>query len=111
MLRLPPRSTRTDTLFPYTTLFRSLELGFASDRAEGRHSRISTHHFLDGQRQLGRISAQLRLLIEVSGKMPDMQANIGSNGIQPTNIKIPGIAKHHFIRPRLAIIFISKGVA
>src|SRR3546814_14553234 len=23
MLRLPPRSTRTDTLFPYTTLFRS----------------------------------------------------------------------------------------
>src|SRR3546814_7226478 len=25
MLRLPPRSTRTDTLFPYTTLFRSLE--------------------------------------------------------------------------------------
>src|SRR3546814_4036701 len=23
MLRLPPRSTRTDTFFPYTTLFRS----------------------------------------------------------------------------------------
>src|SRR3546814_3060846 len=26
MLRRPPRSTRTDTLFPYTTLFRSLGL-------------------------------------------------------------------------------------
>src|SRR3546814_6705511 len=25
MIRLPPRSTRTDTLFPYTTLFRSLD--------------------------------------------------------------------------------------
>src|SRR3546814_3646388 len=25
MIRLPPRSTRTDTLFPYTTLFRSTE--------------------------------------------------------------------------------------
>src|SRR3546814_16897308 len=25
MLRRPPRSTRTDTLFPYTTLFRSLK--------------------------------------------------------------------------------------
>src|SRR3546814_11299203 len=24
MIRLPPRSTRTDTLFPYTTLFRSV---------------------------------------------------------------------------------------
>src|SRR3546814_12651827 len=27
MIRRPPRSTRTDTLFPYTTLFRSLMLG------------------------------------------------------------------------------------
>src|SRR3546814_15968701 len=25
MVRLPPRSTRTNTLFPYTTLFRSLD--------------------------------------------------------------------------------------
>src|SRR3546814_1735765 len=27
MIRRPPRSTRTDTLFPYTTLFRSAQLG------------------------------------------------------------------------------------
>src|SRR3546814_3763943 len=27
MQRRPPRSTRTDTLFPYTTLFRSVETG------------------------------------------------------------------------------------
>src|SRR3546814_11749887 len=27
MIRRPPRSTRTDTLFPYTTLFRSLAAG------------------------------------------------------------------------------------
>src|SRR3546814_13371392 len=27
MIRRPPRSTRTDTLFPYTTLFRSLIVG------------------------------------------------------------------------------------
>src|SRR3546814_11067691 len=27
MIRRPPRSTRTDTLFPYTTLFRSQALG------------------------------------------------------------------------------------
>src|SRR3546814_2439124 len=26
MIRRPPRSTRTDTLFPYTTLFRSLRM-------------------------------------------------------------------------------------
>src|SRR3546814_1842815 len=27
MIRRPPRSTRTDTLFPYTTLFRSVVFG------------------------------------------------------------------------------------
>src|SRR3546814_57657 len=32
MIRRPPRSTRTDTLFPYTTLFRS-----AGDRPGQRH--------------------------------------------------------------------------
>src|SRR3546814_14072401 len=31
ILRRPPRSTRTDTLFPYTTLFRSLR-----ERGEGQ---------------------------------------------------------------------------
>src|SRR3546814_3684577 len=34
MIRRPPRSTRTDTLFPYTTLFRSARL-FALDGAGG----------------------------------------------------------------------------
>src|SRR3546814_3229800 len=34
MLRRPPRSTRTDTLFPYTTLFRSnLDTRFGHDLA------------------------------------------------------------------------------
>src|SRR3546814_12399221 len=33
MIRRPPRSTRTDTLFPYPTIFRSRHLG---DRALGR---------------------------------------------------------------------------
>src|SRR3546814_3613877 len=32
MIRPPPRSTRTDTLFPYTTLFRSVLLQGTSQR-------------------------------------------------------------------------------
>src|SRR3546814_18544966 len=38
MIRRPPRSTRTDTLFPYTTLFRSHGRGADRDYgdAEGR---------------------------------------------------------------------------
>src|SRR3546814_3685921 len=36
MIRRPPRSTRTDTLFPYTTLFRSAVSGIHQlDRAHG----------------------------------------------------------------------------
>src|SRR3546814_21178320 len=34
MIRRPPRSTRTDTLFPYTTLFRSLLHARATGGAE-----------------------------------------------------------------------------
>src|SRR3546814_2777532 len=34
MIRRPPRSTRTDTLFPYTTLFRSEPLVPGADRGQ-----------------------------------------------------------------------------
>src|SRR3546814_6728998 len=36
MLRRPPRSTRTDTLFPYTTLFRSPDAGRDAPPSEPR---------------------------------------------------------------------------
>src|SRR3546814_6175976 len=36
MLRRPPRSTRTDTLFPYTTLFRSIGEILAENRQRPR---------------------------------------------------------------------------
>src|SRR3546814_6441363 len=36
MLRLPPRSTRTDTLFPYTTLFRSVLADYDDFTARSR---------------------------------------------------------------------------
>src|SRR3546814_7597029 len=37
MLRRPPRSTRTDTLFPYTTLFRSSDQGYIKREGNDRH--------------------------------------------------------------------------
>src|SRR3546814_8137845 len=36
MIRRPPRSTRTDTLFPYTTLFRSQALAARHETATSR---------------------------------------------------------------------------
>src|SRR3546814_1170533 len=43
MIRRPPRSTRTDTLFPYTTLFRS---AYRVDISRGRNiGRVSSEWF------------------------------------------------------------------
>src|SRR3546814_4270533 len=47
MIRRPPRSTRTDTLFPYTTLFRSRAGGPARARFYGCGSRRLRHGRLD----------------------------------------------------------------
>src|SRR3546814_5605110 len=39
MVRRPPRSTRTDTLFPYTTLFRSTAITFRNAETSVRFER------------------------------------------------------------------------
>src|SRR3546814_9648847 len=46
MIRRPPRSTRTDTLFPYTTLFRSREL----------RERDVRRHDVDEERAVGEMA-------------------------------------------------------
>src|SRR3546814_11441679 len=48
MIRRPPRSTRTDTLFPYTTLFRSELVDVLEDRPElDAVARHQPHRALD----------------------------------------------------------------
>src|SRR3546814_863118 len=56
MIRRPPRSTRTDTLFPYTTLFRSIvEHGGYAQAAEALHRSQSSVSYMVArlQEQLG----------------------------------------------------------
>src|SRR3546814_9979134 len=48
MIRRPPRSTRTDTLFPYTTLFRSVAAA-AAIHADRRHGRTQPTHDRGGK--------------------------------------------------------------
>src|SRR3546814_3984698 len=61
MIRPPPRSTRTDTLFPYTTLFRSL------------HARSSAA----GGRDFGRAASgrQLQVLVDRRGRRQRRRAD------------------------------------
>src|SRR3546814_13021667 len=63
MIRRPPRSTRTDTLFPYTTLFRSLP---AADRIDSLlQSRIAAPAFGDDIRSEEHTS-ELQSLMRIS---------------------------------------------
>src|SRR3546814_3147687 len=56
MIRRPPRSTRTDTLFPYTTLFRSLETA-----VEAVHQIAQVEGFLEILGDRGRRFAEHRI--------------------------------------------------
>src|SRR3546814_18688401 len=61
MTRRPPRSTRTDTLFPYTTLFRSLDdVANAGVPALGAAEHLDAHHFL-GAGVVGHVEVALHL--------------------------------------------------
>src|SRR3546814_13270302 len=44
MIRRPPRSTRTDTLFPYTTLFRSLAYVIYTSGSTGQPKGVMIDH-------------------------------------------------------------------
>src|SRR3546814_15619596 len=60
MIRRPPRSTRTDTRFPYTTLFRGLGVA----------------RLLGGDRQ-DLIVIDARRQIDVAGQPPDLAQGFG----------------------------------
>src|SRR3546814_1639645 len=86
MIRRPPRSTRTDTLFPYTTLFRSLPAqravacgendgaesayrGRLCRRRQAEHDGAEHREDQDGERKEGRSeehTSELQSLMRIS---------------------------------------------
>src|SRR3546814_9765737 len=83
MIRRPPRSTRSDTLFPYTTLFRSLDpigaAGFDELILDLRRSLgltvVMVTHDLDS---LARICDRIAVLVDkrvVVGTMAELMRN------------------------------------
>src|SRR3546814_15268479 len=70
MIRRPPRSTRTDTLFPYTTLFRSdedaqVELTYNWDPQE-----------YSGGRNFGHLAYQVENIYETCQRLMDAGVTI-----------------------------------
>src|SRR3546814_12608511 len=66
MIRLPPRSTRTDTLFPYTTLFRSdwRSCESCGDKSCGGCGRCQRQH-LEQRAHLFRCGQPMQVAVDI----------------------------------------------
>src|SRR3546814_9752813 len=63
MIRRPPRSTRTDTLFPYTTLFLSARQRSIADKGRGdRMARDKPHDEAGAGARIAEIKRRVRFL-------------------------------------------------
>src|SRR3546814_4573649 len=68
MIRRPPRSTRTDTLFPYTTLFRSDDqrperlFERRDERSQDQEEEIGEEAPHDGAHEARRVGGEFRIL-------------------------------------------------
>src|SRR3546814_5466817 len=109
MIRRPPRSTRTDTLFPYTTLFRSTAWAArrtsrsSAGKRQGR-DRAPTSDDRESARAAGRRSeehtSELQSLMRISyavfclkKKKSPTDPNQPNNKVSPLHIQTPN-SKH-----------------
>src|SRR3546814_138750 len=100
MIRRPPRSTRTDTLFPYTTLFRSVDaLNPLPQRQLGRvQGRFRRHSELQA-------ALRLRALVEARTRC------VATNrcAAQASAVRAePALGPHCFFEETPARIFVRK---
>src|SRR3546814_14244746 len=58
MIRRPPKSTRTDTLFPYTTLFRSVDVAIVYADGDIARRQVRVGKLLDLLRDLSVLFAE-----------------------------------------------------
>src|SRR3546814_16951004 len=72
MIRRPPRSTRTDTLFPYTTLFRSAQVKGKRDGSSSQGLKITA--------PLWRVSFTLRVTRKRSGSIAVAARKVSMTG-------------------------------
>src|SRR3546814_13212080 len=78
MIRLPPRSTRTDTLFPYTTLFRSIgDIGLVEAVHEfGEDLQVARDSILAADVEL-EVLADIAVFLGAAAKLVQIARTIG----------------------------------
>src|SRR3546814_4981028 len=107
MIRRPPRSTRTDTLFPYTTLFRSLDQADALQLENRLAHDMALHLEAGGQVLLDQAFARLQpaqhdlFLDQVGQPARPVDRARGVPGRLPRSILIltlPGMLPRHVLQ-------------
>src|SRR3546814_9921487 len=105
MIRRPPRSTLTDTLFPYTTLFRSGLVGLDL-RVAGVVQLAGEHLLFLGPHRLSSVSAPrhaaLEAIVDAVGEPRGGQLARDLGTLQPD-------ARQHRARQRLALGGLGQG--
>src|SRR3546814_20106163 len=106
MIRRPPRSTRTDTLFPYTTLFRSDGQGsrmlsiprdlLVTISETGQTTRINAAFNGGPRRLVANLRDQLQLPIHhyLEGDFVGFRDLVDAPGGTNNNLPHPGTAHH-----------------
>src|SRR3546814_5553592 len=107
MIRRPPRSTRTDTLFPYTTLFRSVE---ARDRARGH---VAQALLDDARRLIDFLHADHEAVVAVAPRADrnvEFHRGIGVIGLRLADIPRNAAAANHRAReaPRQRVFLADR---
>src|SRR3546814_11352040 len=70
MIRRPPRSTLTDTLFPYTTLFRSKDITIAKCKYTAKQGEVKMRSYAPVNKgHLGQIKKAVQMLLSAERPM------------------------------------------
>src|SRR3546814_952487 len=117
MIRPPPRSTRTDTLFPYTTLFRSREPG---DAVEGERLDLAAGQAWTQPQLVRRAHDALAVEVQIRGHPLEGAGAVEDDRRQPhgvghraheTGVAVEPLALEVGLRPSRHSSSPSSGVA
>src|SRR3546814_9903558 len=120
MIRRPPRSTRTDTLFPYTTLFRSFGEGrvvdvvWQADQAAVRRLAEAAHDGVEESTVGGRVVERLARRIQGrDAALRQQEANRPLHAVQPPDNPLahPGVLLDRGAHQRHLRIVLDEGPA
>src|SRR3546814_14744395 len=105
MIRRPPRSTRTDTLFPYTTLFRSLLAGRAGQDVDRRFAvarKRQRQPGIGGGNDLAIVAQQCQRLAFLAQR--DMREGQRDDRVAVPDAKVPRLAQRRGGRGEAAVL-------